>query len=107
MMLSPIPKTQSTLTKVARICNYYVSATLAYGFTRAMTYRHENSKRYYNETSRCEEVKPMLFTDQIGRVLWHSWAAIFGWPVMLGQDLRSLECHVRGKDPKEYAKARV
>lgn len=92
----------SRIAKISRIFHCYALATFAYGFARATTYRYDNSKKYYNERAYSQEIKPMLWTDNMGRVLWHSTAAVCAWPVMLVEDLRSLECHLRGKDPSEY-----
>lgn len=102
-MLTPTTQHISKYMKIQKIWNYYLSATAAYGFTRAVTYRYEKNKEYYNEKTHSFENKPMLQVDQAGRIVWHSWASIFGWPMMLAEDVRSFECYLRGKDPKEYA----
>ena len=85
-----------------KLFNYFIPATFAYGFTRAVTYRREDNNTYYNKKTGFYEVKPILFTDRPPKVLWYSFAAVFGWPAMVMEDLKSMECFVRGKDPKEY-----
>ncbi len=80
----------------------YAAATLAFGFTRAVTYNYDGKKFYYNRRTRTTELKDMLLVDSIGRVTGNTCAAIFIWPIMLGDDLTRLECAVLGKDLKEY-----
>ncbi len=80
----------------------YVSTTLAYGFTRAVSYKYENSKEYYNSnTFRCE-TKEKLLVDKIGSIVHGSFTAISLWPSMLREDLKQLECAMTGKDMSEY-----
>ena len=76
--------------------------TLAYGFTRAVTYNYEGKQRYYNAKTGNYELKDRLLIDQFGSVMAGSFAAIFLWAPMVGQDLAKLECKLRGKDIREY-----
>ena len=85
-----------------RFVNIYVNTTLAYGFTRAVTYDYEGEKKYYNEKKEKYEKKEMLIFDKIGQISAKTFAALFGWPFMLGDDLPRLECAVLGKDHREY-----
>ena len=80
----------------------YFCATMAYGFTRAATYEYSGTRIYHNEVSGLYETKEILLIDSIGNVASRTFAATFGWPHMLGQDLAQLECIVKGKNPKEY-----
>ena len=79
-----------------------MTATMAYGFTRAVTYSYNGSSVYFNEKTGRSEQKEMLLTDKVGRVTKHTFAAMIVWPVMLSMDLARVECFVRGKDPAEY-----
>jgi hypothetical protein len=86
------------------VLRMYVTSTMAYGFTRAVTYAYESSKRYYKgKTGECE-TKERLLVDKIGTIsgMTVTVAAILVWPGMLGEDLARVECLVKGKDPKEY-----
>ena len=94
-----MPINVKLLTTVIRA---YVHTTMAYGFTRAVTYTDESQDRYYNAKTGIYELKDMLLIDKFGTVMAGSLAAIFMWPPMLWQDLTRLECAVRGKDAREY-----
>jgi hypothetical protein len=89
---------------VLKLVNYYVWGTVAYGFTRAVSYDFTGSHNYYNEKLRKFETKEMLFTDKLGTVAWKTFQAISAWPVMIVHDLNRLECAVTGKDLKEFSK---
>jgi hypothetical protein len=80
----------------------YIGTTMAYGLTRSATYAYEGTKKYYNEKTGRIEKKERLFVDKIGRVTCHSVAAICAWPMMVWEDITTLECVVKGKDPLEY-----
>ena len=80
----------------------YIGTTMAYGFARSATYDYEGTKFYYNEKTGRGERKERLFVDKIGRVAGHSVAAVGVWPCMVWGDLATLECHAKGKDPREY-----
>ena len=80
----------------------YVSSTFLYGTVRALTYDYEGSKRYYNAKTSKSERKELLITDTIGLLAVKSTAAMVAWPIMICDDMRRLECFLRGKDIKEY-----
>ena len=80
----------------------YIGTTMAYGLTRSVTYAYEGTKLYLNEKTGRFEDKERLFVDKIGRVSCHSVAAIGAWPMMVWEDITTLECVVKGKDPLEY-----
>lgn len=80
----------------------YVNGTMAYGFTRAVTYDYKGTKRYYNNKIDHSEVKEMLLVDKISRITGGTMGAIFWWPMMMHEDLTRLECAIRGKDATEY-----
>lgn len=80
----------------------YVNTTLAYGFTRSVTYDYQHTMEYRNKEAGTYETKEMLVIDKIRRVCGHSVMAIGAWPFMLGEDLTRLECVIRGKNPREY-----
>jgi hypothetical protein len=86
----------------ALVLRLYVNGALVYGFTRAVTYDYESSKRYYNEKTGKKEEKEMLIVNKLGTISGKTVSAIILWPGMLGEDLARLECALRGKDPKEY-----
>lgn len=88
-----------SLTKTAQ---YYVYATLGYGFARAVTYDYTGKKNYYNKKTKEHETKEMLLTDKLTGIAKRSFAAITVWPLMMSEDLRSLEFAVTGKDASEY-----
>ena len=67
-----------------------------------MTYDYEGEKKYYNERKEKYEKKEMLILNKIGQTSLKTLAALFTWPVMLGDDLPRLECALRGKDHREY-----
>lgn len=94
-----MPINVKLLTTVIRA---YVHTTMAYGFTRAVTYNYESQERYYNAKTGIYELKDMLLIDKFGTVMAGSLAAIFMWPPMLWQDLAKLECKLTGKDAREY-----
>ena len=73
-----------------------------YGFIRSTTYDYKNKEEYFNKKTRSFEVKEMLFVDKVGRVLVNSMAAVTVWPFMMSDDLKRLECKVRGVDLVEY-----
>jgi hypothetical protein len=81
---------------------WYFNMCITYGFVRSVTYDYKGTKRYYNEVTEKREEKEMLLVDKIGRITGGSCAALFIWPVMLGEDLVRLECAVKGKDTREY-----
>lgn len=85
-----------------RIARMYFNTCLAYGFTRAVTYDYQSTKKYYNEITDRREEKDMLIVDKIGCITGKTCAALFLWPGMLGEDLGRLECAVKGKDAREY-----
>jgi hypothetical protein len=80
----------------------YIYATLAYGFTRAVTYDYSATQLYHNDVIGRYETKEILLIDSIGKIAGGTFAAAVAWPHMLGNDLAKLECIVRGKNPKEY-----
>jgi hypothetical protein len=81
----------------------YFALTVGYGFTRAVTYDYDNSKKeYWNRKRMVYEEKERLFTEKIGKVITNTFAAVTVWPLMIGEDLRRLEFAVSGKDPSEY-----
>lgn len=80
----------------------YVNTTLVYGFTRAVTYDYNGSRKYYNAKTDKYEVKEMLLIDKVGRVSFNTFAAVTAWPFMLRHDFTRLECAIKGKDPSEY-----
>ena len=87
---------------VIRALRVYFNTCLSYGFVRSVTYDYKSTKKYYNEISGKNEVKDMLLVDKIGHISGSTWAAVFLWPAMLGEDLVRLECAVKGKDAREY-----
>ena len=99
-----IPKQDLTINVklLTTVIRAYVHTTMAYGFTRAVTYNYEGQQRYYNAKTGNYELKDRLLIDKFGSVMAGSFAAIFLWVPMLGQDLIRLECAVRGKDAREY-----
>ena len=94
-----MPINVKLLTTVIRA---YVNTTMAYGFTRAVTYNYEGQQRYYNAKTGIYELKDRLLIDKFGTVMAGSLAAIFMWAPMLWQDLAKLECKLTGKDAREY-----
>ncbi len=85
-----------------KIMPWYLGSTMLYGFGRAVTYDYEGTKKYFNKKNERYELKEMLLLDKIGSVLFKSIVTITVWPFMLGEDLARLECHLCGKDIKEY-----
>lgn len=90
---------QDLLNSVLRV---YLRTTLAYGFTRAVTYDYKSTDKYFNENTRHTEVKDMLLVHKIGKISGNTCAAVVAWPFMIHDDLTLFECALRGKDPKEY-----
>lgn len=84
------------------VLRVYVNTCLSYGFTRSVTYDFKDTKKYYNRNTGELEKKDMLLVDKIGRISRQTFAAVFLWPGMLGEDLARLECAVKGKDVREY-----
>ena len=80
----------------------YLGTTLAYGFTRAVTYDYNGKKYYLNEKTGRHEKKEMLLVDNIGSITGATVAAVVVWPSMLGADLARLECAAKGVDHSEY-----
>ena len=99
-----IPKQGMTINVklLTTVIRAYVHTTMAYGFTRGVTYNYEGQQRYYNAKAGIYELKDRLLIDKFGSVMAGSFAAIFLWVPMVGQDLTRLECAVRGKDAHEY-----
>lgn len=91
-----------TMASLSRALGVYVNATVAYGFTRAVTYDYTGVKKYFNAKTGRTEVKEMLLVDKVGSVCTNSFAAIVAWPFMVTQDLTRLECALKRKDPSEY-----
>ena len=85
-----------------RCWHIYTNTTLAYGFTRAVTWDYSGTSLYHNKKTDKYEHKEMLLVDKIGRVSWRTFAAVVAWPMMVGEDLARLECRLTGKDPAEY-----
>jgi len=85
-----------------RLTRLYAHTTLAYGFTRAVTYNYEGQRDYFNERTRKYEPREKLVVDKLASVSGGTFAALFLWPRMLGQDMARLECYLRGKDASEY-----
>ncbi len=103
-LMMPIkPPSFNSAEKFFKFMNRYLCVTLSYGFVRAVTYDYEGTKNYYNQKTQEFETKPMLYIDDIGRVLFRTLAAGTAWPIMLSDDLARLECAARGKDPAEYS----
>ena len=88
--------------RLLRYLHIYANSTLAYGFTRAVTWDYSGTRLYLNQKTEKYESKEMLLTDKIGRVSGRTLMAVFAWPAMLGDDLARLECRLTGKDPAEY-----
>ena len=84
------------------IMRAYVNTTLAYGFTRSVTYDYQHETQYFNTNAVKFETKEMLLTDKVSRITGQSCLAIVGWPGMICEDLRRVECSIRGKDKNEY-----
>ena len=96
------PQMASKVLSLGRIAQYYVNATLGYGFARAATYDYKGTKNYYNTNTMQYETKEMLLTDKLSRILAGSFAAITMWPLMVWEDARRLEFAVTGKDAAEF-----
>ncbi len=84
------------------ILRAYVNTALAYGFTRSVTYDYQHETRYRNANTCTSETKEMLLIDKVSRIAGQSILAVVGWPGMLCEDLRRVECSIRGKDRNEY-----
>lgn len=91
-----------TMASLSRVLNAYVNVTLAYGFTRAVTYDYHDMKKYFNAKAYKTEVKEMLLVDKAARVGANTLAAIGAWPFMVHEDLRRLECALKRQDVSEY-----
>jgi hypothetical protein len=48
------------------------------------------------------ETKKMLTVDNFSRIVHNSLAACFVWPSMLADDIKLIECGLKGKDAAEY-----
>jgi hypothetical protein len=75
---------------------------MAYVFARSATYAGESTKMYHNEKTGHYDVKERLFVDKVGRVACYTAVAPFAWGVFVWEDLATLECLAKGKDPREY-----
>ena len=84
----------------------YVAVTVAYGFTRAVTYDYEGTKEYYNKKTWKHEKKPMLVVDNLGVILGKTIDSVVFWPFIVAHDLKRLECFAVGVDLKEYGSTR-
>jgi hypothetical protein len=89
---------------ILKLMNYYAGVTVAYGFTRSVTYDYTRDRNYYNEKVSRYETKEMLVTDKLGTVAGKTFSAISVWPFMIVHDFNRLECAVTGKDLKEFSK---
>jgi len=89
---------------VIKSVKLYLKGIALYGFTRAVTWGYEGSKEYYNATTHEYETKEKLLVDKARGVLGGTFSAYFAWPFMISDDLKRLECVVKGLDPQEYSK---
>jgi hypothetical protein len=82
----------------------YIGTTMAYGFARSATYANnsESTKMYHNDKTDRYELKERLFVDKVGRVASYTAVAPFAWHFFVWEDLATLECLAKGKDPREY-----
>ena len=80
----------------------YIGTTMAYGFARSATYAYEGTKTYHNENTDRYAVKERLLVDKVGRVACYTAVAPFAWGSFVWEDLATLECLAKGKDPREY-----
>jgi hypothetical protein len=78
------------------------AATAVYGFTRAVTYDYDGTNKYYNRETKQFETKPLLITDNVGRITGKTFETMIFWPITMQKDVARLECFARGKDHKEY-----
>ncbi len=85
-----------------RLARLYAPTTLAYGFTRAVTYNYEGTREYWNSRTHKYERKEKLVVDKLATVSGGTFAALLLWQGMLGQDLARLECYLKGRDVREY-----
>ena len=81
---------------------WYFGTTVIYGFSRAVTYDYKGEKLYFNRNMEKFETKKMLTVDNFSRIVHNSLAACFVWPSMLADDIKLIECGLKGKDPAEY-----
>ena len=80
----------------------YLWATMSYGFIRSVTYNWKGKWECYDSVQREMVLKEKLITEKAGGVLLATFAAPSVWPIMIFQDLRRMECAVRGKQATCY-----
>ena len=80
----------------------YIGTTMAYGFAKSATYGSKSTKVYHNQKTDSYCVKERLLVDKVGRVACYTAIAPFAWHLYLWDDLVTLECLAKGKDPHEY-----
>ncbi len=90
-----------TMPILNRVIKVYAAAAV-YGFTRAVTYDYDGTHQYYNRETIQFETKPLLITDNVGRITGRTIETMIFWPIVMQRDVARLECLARGKDPKEY-----
>ena len=88
--------------KLASYAKNYTLVTVCYGFTRAVSYDYEGRGDYFNYKSWKHEKRPLLFVDNMAKIIGKTMGAVFLWPIFLKWDLLRLECFLRDKDFSDY-----
>ncbi len=93
-----MPSEQHLFTQLKR----YAVGTLLYGFVHTAACEYSKTKHYYQQSTGSYVAKEKLLIDKLGSTALGTVAAPFVWPLMGNEDLRRLECLVRGRDVAEY-----
>lgn len=82
--------------------NRYLVATTTYGFCRKVIKLKDATVEKYDIDTRTYKKMPMLTTDKMLVVTLGTLPAMYGWPMYLYNDIRLLECVMKGLDPRDY-----
>jgi hypothetical protein len=80
----------------------YLAATLAYGFTRAVTYDYEDQVFSYNYGKKSYDGHPLLVADTAALIVLKTAVTPVLWPAILHHDVSRLECFWFDKAPPKY-----
>ena len=93
-----MPSEQQLFTQLKR----YAVGTFFYGFIHSTACEYCKTKRYFQKSTASYVAKEKLLIDKLGSTALGTVVAPFVWPLMVNEDLRRLECLVRGRDVAEY-----